>query len=829
MGAFGKGGSRVAMWRAGSALAGRRGQRPWEVARERAKRMSNVRDRMGLALGGMLSACALLAAAAGYASAPALAAGSAGSEGPCPNEQLRVEDNSTLLPDCRAYEMVTPPYKEGQVVDFSPRGVASDGESVAFEGSPDLAGIAGEGDSVTSGSAYLDDRGSSGWALTPLNPSLSEYVGQIVQAVEPQRGLSLWEQHTPAQSYTTRELYARSAAGAFTRIGPLSPPSQSAGEPSDSMDEVPFRTLDVLAATSDYGHVVLEASKVYEDGWPFDPSYGEGQDLYEYSGAGNAEPMLVGVKGERESRNDEGFACGTQLGSPGSAYNALSADGETVFFTALPLETDGCGQSDAPAQAQLWARVHGARGATAPAETIELSARSSAECTGACASSAEAGANFEGASEDGEEVFFTSTQQLLDGASQDPDAADSALSFTGTSCATTVGAGGCNLYLYNMRERRLSLVAGGAEVRGVTAIARDGSRVYFVARGALTGRQANAYGAVAQAGEPNLYVFDTATRQTTYIATLDPADETDWQRRDERPVQVTGEPGDEGRFLLFASARPGLTPGDPGGEQLFEYDADTGELVRLTRSEAGYPETGGPGLYVPEVTSLAEEDTAVRFDFHGEYDPLNVLSSDGRTVAFTTAARLSPRATAAEDGCSSVYEYRSGARIDEGEVHLLSGGQDVVENHGGTCGAVFEGMDATGANIFFTTDDPLLSSDVDGLQADIYDARVDGGFPPPARTVECEGEGCPGAPPSAPALAAPASEALGGGGNLAAPAPAAAKPKPRAKPKRKHRAGVRRCVKRRGRRRGAKCSARARVVRDRALARPAKHDGRAAR
>ena len=31
----------------------------------------------------------------------------------CPNAKFRALNNSTGLPDCRAYEMVTPPYKQG--------------------------------------------------------------------------------------------------------------------------------------------------------------------------------------------------------------------------------------------------------------------------------------------------------------------------------------------------------------------------------------------------------------------------------------------------------------------------------------------------------------------------------------------------------------------------------------------------------------------------------------------------------------------------------------------------------------------------------------------
>jgi hypothetical protein len=38
--------------------------------------------------------------------------------GGCPNEGLRSENRSSQLPDCRAYEIVSPLFKEGQFVVF---------------------------------------------------------------------------------------------------------------------------------------------------------------------------------------------------------------------------------------------------------------------------------------------------------------------------------------------------------------------------------------------------------------------------------------------------------------------------------------------------------------------------------------------------------------------------------------------------------------------------------------------------------------------------------------------------------------------------------------
>ena len=139
---------------------------------------------------------------------------------------------------------------------------------------------------------------------------------------------------------------------------------------------------------------------------------------------------------------------------------------------------------------------------------------------------------------------------------------------------------------------------------------------------------------------------------------------------------------------------------------------------------------------------------------------------------FSTERPLSARAV---NGRTDIYEWYGGEG-GEGRVSVISGGTSPQPDEGAT-------ISPSGRDIFFRTAEGLVPADTDGL-SDIYDARIDGGFPPaPAPRQACSGDACQG-PLSNPApLLVPGSVSQAAGENFAAPAVVA--PRPKVKPRTK--------------------------------------------
>ncbi len=709
------------------------------------------------------------------APAGALGAGDA-TEAFCANEAL--PGFESFLPDCRAYEMVSPPFKDGQEID-SVAAVSSDGSRVLASGTYGVYAGA-EDNSGDSGAYYVFARGGSGWGVSPVTPPGSLFPYSEFAAASSDLSRVLFRVRSASQSWYAEDLYVREPDGSFVEVGPMFPPSLVGGPPAGAFPVAGAftETGKYAGASADLSDVLFQIRPPRGFGvgvtpfWPGDTTGGsEGPgDLYEYVGRGNTRPSLVGLNGQGRLISD----CGTTLGSfspaaygSGDVYNAVSSDGGAVFFTAVGEGYCGRAGVVAPAVSELWARLGGI-------ESVSISEPSPVQCEACDAGAVQEPAVFQGASEDGSKAFFLTEQELF------------------------AGARGMNLYEYDfddpLHEKivRVSTGSEEPEVQGVARVSEDGTHVYFVAKGVLSG--ANAEGGEPVLGGENLYVFERdavyPAGRVAFVATLSPADLVDWEAEDiERPVQVTPD----GRFVVFQSVAD-LTAGDTSSEpQVFEYDALAERLVRVSTGQAGYASgLANANAHASEITIQYGYSHLAGFQpaQAATHLAVSAVVEGGQVVSrvvFSSKGALTPGAeVAAGAGASSVYEYRSVGSIADGSVYLISDGTNKQN-------AIADGLDASGADVFFGTADPLLAQDVD-TNYDLYDARSGGGFTAPAAPAGCEGEGCQGSPSVGPSFGVAGSVGAVAGGNLppaAAPGPVAPGPGPKPKKpraKRRHHA-----------------------------------------
>lgn len=633
------------------------------------------------------------------------------------------------LPDCRAYELVSPAYKEGFPV-FA-EGISEDGSQLRVES---LGSFSDPRNISSVGATYLIGRSESGWESAPLDEPFSAFPVYEIQGMSSGFQSSLWFASAPGRS--VRDVYLDPPGGNLVLIGAGAPPGAREGE------------LNYIGASDDLRHVLLRdhspAGKEENRLWPGDTTVkGQNRSLYEYEGTGNLEPRLVGVSNEERIEDAAQKAgkqhineaaslisnCGTSLGGTEErdAFNAVSTNGATVFFTA-----EACGGS--PTVNELYARIEGEK-------KVAISEPSKADCAACETFEGEPGkrssALFQGASRDGSRVFFFSEQELLPGAK------------------------GNSLYEYEFhpeedgrkKNEKVLLVApelapSREEPGGVARVSDDGSHVYFVAEGVLTG--ANGEGKSPIAGEPNMYVFASecpggeagcADRvdHTSFVATLSRGDEVDWSATDVRPVQATPN----GRFVVFQGVAD-LTRDEEGRSdagQIFEYDAEAEAVVRISRGENGYNEDGNTDTYPATIPVQLDRTTP-----EGRFKHLAV-SEDGSRVFFSSSDALTPHALngvcirtegeACVSYANNIYEYHAG------QISLISDGQDLTSVSEIPAVELIE-TDESGRDVFFTTADSLVPQDGD-TQVDIYDARESGGFALMGEPASCSGGGCRGA------------------------------------------------------------------------------------
>lgn len=340
-----------------------------------------------------------------------------------------------------------------------------------------------------------------------------------------------------------------------------------------------------------------------------------------------------------------------------------------------------------------------------------------------------ASAVFQAANPNLSKVFFTSESQLTD----------------------TPGSG---LYEYDSTKpagHHLTLISGRPS--SVLGVSQDGSYLYFITEELLLPGQA----AFPSGAENGIYLWHDGTISLVGSVTNFDASyvDTPVQSLNGGSARVTPD----GKHLLFSSlSGAGLTGYDQGCNggcsELYLYSADSKTVRCVSCNPTG-------------ATATAEASFLMSTRQGGVGDVPHVnhpMSEDGRYVFFTTAERLVPED---HNGVQDVYEYDSQTE----EVHLISSGMDSQPSY-------FMEASANGHDVFFTTFGRLVGWDVDNAN-DLYDARIDGGFPTPARPVECEGDAC-SAPFSAPTDPTPASATFSGPGNQES---AAQKPTVKKKPR----------------------------------------------
>jgi hypothetical protein len=685
----------------------------------------------------------------------------------CPKEPLRT-GRSAALPDCRAYELVTPEHVDAAGGDLElqeslAEAIASDdGEHLALH----TVTVFFEPGSHHTGTDAVFSRTASGWVMRSLaGPGMEgetftpevfsgdlSVTGFLARSGLVESGQLTFDVGAVGGPYTP---IARGIP-VGTRAAPMRTDvvGVNSGVPAIAA------LTDVILSSTD--HELLPPGPERRAAEETNP---ELYDLYQSSGG---RLRLVQLDSEGHLLNP----CGATLGAGkvlGDAVNAVSAGGSRVFFESPS------GPGEAPCfQPALYMRVDGR-------ETVDVS---EPEEGLVIPISKRGQVQFDGASPDGSRVFFTSESALTPGAGVGP-------------------------YLYEYLTEaapgsRLKLMAGEVEppapqgTNPSVVVSGDGSVVYY-----------KGTGTVQVAGQPapvfGVWRYDTASKRLSFVAAPSPI------LGNPQPPWYTSH---DGRFLVFPAGGEGhggegvqflgphgleVEPRGLGREQMYRYDAGDGSVMCVSCGEGVAPAVGHAST--PQA-SLGDDSM---LSIAGHIAVPVEISTDGSRVFFESSAALVPQdtnhASALEEQQSlggkpnqgsDVYEWVAPGAEDgpgtfchaaNGCTFLLSAGESVGPEQ-------FLGASEDGRDVFLSSAASLVPGAPSGFTS-VYDARIGGGFAQHAGPVECTS--CQGVGNPQPSFGMPSSATFAGAGNPPPPAAAAAaKPKPRSKPKPRCRRGYKR-------------------------------------
>jgi hypothetical protein len=664
----------------------------------------------------------------------------------CPNQEFRV-GVAAKLPDCRAYEMVSPVEKNGRAIrQFAGLNTGASpvraGYNQSTPGGDKLAYAAAVsfGDQVSARNAnqYIATRGADGWSTHGINPLAGPTIAHPIisftadfetpfKLFTPDLS-SAWivDQSltplTPDAAKGWANLYRRdNSAESFEALttNVLSNPAEY------ELLETSEAGLEVQGHSSDFSHIVFSEDVALTP----DADPGHANQLYDFS---DGETHLVSVLPDGTASTKTSTA-GTVLGfgeHSASLNNAVSDDGSRIFWTGDLIRLAGLGAGplyvrENPDQPQ--SALNGSNECTEPAKACTLPISSSSERA----------------------VFWTAN---------------------GAGSKVIYSEGALNGALATLFERDVDAEAStpiAGEVSGVLGASDDLSYLYFTSKEDLA--------AGATAGEPNVYLDHEGT--LTFVATLSLEDTGspsfpapgEYARVDNvmsryHASRVTPD----GRHLAFETIHP--QPDYDNADALngnadmevYIYDADSGELTCASCNPSGARPVGQA---LQQSYASSKEPTGIwaaawlpTFS-HDLYGP-RALSEGGDRLYFNSFDALVPRDT---NGAQDVYQWEAqgtgSCEVVGGCVSLLSTGEDAEKS---------EFVDATsdGSTVFIETDSSIAPQDP--ALTDIYAVREGGGFPPPPPPPPpCTGDSCQstGLAPNDPT---PASASFKGAGGAAA-------------------------------------------------------------
>jgi hypothetical protein len=651
----------------------------------------------------------------------------------CPNEPFRT-GRSASLPDCRAYELVTPEVL-ARTQDLTFSGLqhaapSSDGEHLlllspsTLEPNPDVAGT-----------TAVFSRTPLGWAIKSAVSAGAGEANMQPRLVSPDLSqlafVSFVSRNNEELQRAPQRLEAGPVGGPYRLVAEVPAASTFFEAANTGAGAVPAFSRVLLSSSDDQLLPPGPERSAAEEALP------GAQNLYQWS-EGRLSLLNMNATGKLVS------PCGAALGHEsdvGEARHTVSADGAIIFFTTA-LAGSGC-----PVPTRLWMRTAGGP------EPVEVSAPQEVVLQ----PSERRDVTYLDATADGSAVFFTTSEALT------PDAPHT---------------GSLNLYVYRTGApagQRLRFIATGylAAFQGDRpgpnghsfVLSEDGSSAYYA----------------DEAGR--FHRYDMATGETTPAL---------------RVVQsATGEPiytTPDGEYLVV----PALTvEGQPqtGHVQLYRYDNRDGSVICVSCGE-GVASADIGSVIEPLLGFGQGPGDAFIASLDDGVPALIQASEDGQEVFFQTTSRLvaQDRNPVAFDPSSidgflglDVYEWEAdgagACRVSGGCVYLLSGGEETGQS-------VFLGASRDGSNVFLATAAPLLPWATPEF-TNIYDARVDGGFPrPPARAecLACQGVGSP-----SPSFAPAASATFAGAGNPPLPSTGVSvTPKPKPRPRSRCRRSLRR-------------------------------------